>query len=303
MPSITAVSANAASAASPTFSVTSPVRLISPRTSRPNAFSSRSSASMPAASSSATNIIERDHRDLAPRTRSATSWSRRRRSRLTCTGLLIEARIGLERSRLSAASPAKRETCSSAIRSGASFGSPAIAASMIARARRRPRMSTAPTIGSATLPPATITFRYLADSLQHLGGDRGVGLGQRRVDRVLDVLRLERVLGAVVDLDRRPPAAAEPERALQLLGHVGRHHERAERLAGLDLRDRLLARLDADRVDLRRTACRAYWVASTRRPPSATSDLSSGTRLANATRGLLGPDESAAPATSETTTE
>ena len=47
----------------------------------------------------------------------------------------------------------------------------------------------------------------------------------------------------------------------------------------------------------------AYWVASTLRPPSATSDLSSGTRFANATRGLPGPEESASPATSETTTE
>ena len=35
---------------------------------------------------------------------------------------------------------------------------------MIARARRSPRMSTSPTIGSPTLPPATITLRYLADS-------------------------------------------------------------------------------------------------------------------------------------------
>ena len=46
-----------------------------------------------------------------------------------------------------------------------------------------------------------------------------------------------------------------------------------------------------------------YLEASTRRPPSATSDLSRGTRLANATVGLVGPEERAAPATSETTTE
>ncbi len=85
--------------------------------------------------------------------------------RLTCTGLLIEARIGFERSRLSAARPAKRETCSSATRSGASSGSSASAESMIFRALRRPRMSTEPTSGSATLPPATITLRYFADSL------------------------------------------------------------------------------------------------------------------------------------------
>ena len=118
---------------------------------------------MPAASSSATNIIEPTTAasaanalsdELEPETTIC----------LTCTGLLIEARIGFERSRLSAARPAKRETCSSATRSGASSGSPAIAASMIVRALRRPRMSTTPTIGSATLPPATITFRYLADS-------------------------------------------------------------------------------------------------------------------------------------------
>ena len=216
MASITAVSTNAASAASPTFSVTSPVRLISPRTSRPNAFSSRSSASMPAASSSATNIIEPTTAASAANALS-DELEPETTIRLTCTGLLIEARIGFERSRLSAARPAKRETCSSATRSGASSGSPRDrglddrAARCAGRGcRRRRRAAARPS------PPATITLRYLARLLEHLGGDRGVGLGERRVDRVLDVLRLQRVLGAVVDLDRRPPAAAQPERALEL---------------------------------------------------------------------------------------
>ena len=47
----------------------------------------------------------------------------------------------------------------------------------------------------------------------------------------------------------------------------------------------------------------AYWEASTLRPPSAISESSGATRLAKATVGLLGPEESATPATSETTTE
>ena len=121
MPSITVVSTNAASAARPTFSTTSSVRLTSPRTSRPNAFSSRSSASIPAASSSATNIIEPTTAASAANALS-DEFEPETTIRLTRTGLLIEARIGFEMSRLSAASPAKRETCSSPARCGASCG-------------------------------------------------------------------------------------------------------------------------------------------------------------------------------------
>ena len=52
---------------------------------------------------------------------------------LTRTGFAIEARIGLETSRLSAASRAKRETCCERrARRGVAPGSAAIAASMIA---------------------------------------------------------------------------------------------------------------------------------------------------------------------------
>ena len=62
--SITAASAQAQSPARPIFSASSPVRETSPRTSRPNACSSRSSASMPAASSTVTNMSEMHHGDL-----------------------------------------------------------------------------------------------------------------------------------------------------------------------------------------------------------------------------------------------
>ena len=74
--------------------------------------------------------------------------------------------------------------------------------------------------------------RYSRRLLDHLGRDAGVGLGERRVDRVLDELALQRVLAVVDDLDRRPLAAAEAERALELLGRRRRDDERAERLAG-----------------------------------------------------------------------
>ena len=55
---ISAASANAHSAASTTFSASSSRRVTRPRTSRPNACSSRSSASIPAASRTVTNMSE-----------------------------------------------------------------------------------------------------------------------------------------------------------------------------------------------------------------------------------------------------
>ena len=78
---------------------------------------------------------------------------------LTWTGLAIDDRIGFETSRFSAASRAKRATCSSAGRDGESAGRPVSAASMIFCALRRPRMSTLPTTGRSIAPPATIRFR------------------------------------------------------------------------------------------------------------------------------------------------
>jgi hypothetical protein len=113
---------------------------------------------MPAASSSVTNISEMTTATSTPKTSSDAPepW-------ITCsftrTGLEIDARIGSETSRFSAASRAKRETCSSALRDGSSLAMPAIAASMIACALRSPRMFTSPTTGSDSSPPATIRFR------------------------------------------------------------------------------------------------------------------------------------------------
>ena len=68
--SITAASAHAHRPARPIFSASSPLRDTSPRTSRPNAFSSRSSASIPAASSSVTNISEITTATSTPKTSS-----------------------------------------------------------------------------------------------------------------------------------------------------------------------------------------------------------------------------------------
>ena len=75
----------------------------------------------------------------------------------TCTGEPIEARIGCETSRLSAASSAKRETWSSAARSLESRGICSVMLSMISRVRSSPRIWTAPTSGSGISPPLTIT--------------------------------------------------------------------------------------------------------------------------------------------------
>jgi hypothetical protein len=69
------------------------------------------------------------------------------------------ARIGSDTSRFSAASRAKRETCCSAARSGASAGRLRATPSMIVRARCKPRMSIAPTSGSVTSPPCTTRSR------------------------------------------------------------------------------------------------------------------------------------------------
>ena len=155
--SISRQTASAHSAASSTFSDSRPVRETSPRTSRPNACCSRSSASRPAASSSATNISETvtataTKNELSEVVAPLTLVC------LTSTGEPIVARIGLETSRLSAASRAKRATCVSATRSGASSGR--------VRDRRlddRLRAAQAEDVdasrpsGSATSPPVTIT--------------------------------------------------------------------------------------------------------------------------------------------------
>ena len=108
--SISRQTASEHSAASSTFSESSAVRDTSPRTSRPKACCSRSSASRPAASSSATNISETvtataTKNELSEEVAPLTLVC------LTSTGEPIVARIGLETSRLSAARRAKRATC------------------------------------------------------------------------------------------------------------------------------------------------------------------------------------------------
>ena len=360
--SISSVTASAQSALSTTFSASSAVRETSPRTSRPNACSSRSSASRPAASSSVTNISE----TVTATATAKESSGVRSPSTIVCltrTGEPIEARIGCETSRFSAASRAKRDTCSSAARSGEPSGSCSATLSMICRepleaedldgaherqrdlaavddhvdvagrlaqhdlGQRRVglgqprldrRLDEAPlhrVLGVVPLPcersqaedldRAHERQRDLAAAHDHVDvarrlaqhgvRQRVVGLGQPRLDRRLDEAALHRVLGVVVDLDGGRLAAAEPERRPQPLGRVRRDHERAERLAVADLLDRLLARVDrgsgrstrtAGRRSRRRRACG-------RRPGTCFSP--GGTRLANATRGLSGPPDSASP--------
>jgi hypothetical protein len=81
------------------------------------------------------------------------------------TGWPIDARIGLLRSRFSAASRAKRLTCCSGARSGASCGSPFSDVSIRVCALRSPRIWTSPTSGNDNLPPLTTRSRYVADCL------------------------------------------------------------------------------------------------------------------------------------------
>ena len=281
--SISNVTATAHSALSTTFSASSAVREIRPRTSRPNACSSRSSASRPAASRTVTNIS-----DTATATATANASSEvvlpLTIVRLIRTGVPTVARISFETSRLSAASFAKRETRSSSSRR------------VIPRAASRPR---------GRCSPARAATRGCR-SIRRAAGRRHRRARSRRCSRPpraaprrtapcsrrpaargssIDEAALHRVLGVVVDLDRRRLAAAEPQRRAQLLGRVLRDHHRAERVAVADLLDRLLARADADRVD------------RLEQPPGVARDVEpaaptlnvlspSGTRLANATRGL-----------------
>ena len=95
---------------------------------------------MPAASSSVTNISETV---TATATANASSGVLPPLMTvcLTWTGLAIEPRIGPETSRLSAASWAKRWTCSSAGRCSASGGRVSSVPLRIAAAFCRPRMS------------------------------------------------------------------------------------------------------------------------------------------------------------------
>ena len=137
---ISSATGNPHTAASSTFSSSRPSRDTRPRTSRRKAFSSRSSASRPAARRIVTNMS-----DTVTDTPTAKASSGTRlpfsATRLTCTGLLTVVRTWSERLRFWIASWANCVTWLSAMRLAEPFGSVAIVASRIVLVFSSPRMS------------------------------------------------------------------------------------------------------------------------------------------------------------------
>ena len=127
------------SAARPAFSTSSAVRDTRPRTRRGNAFSSRSSASVPEASSSVMNIS-----DTATASATANELSELRppssERALTLIGSPTTASTSSEKERFSRASSAKLTTRSTSSRWGDPGGSSLCALRRIRSARWRPRM-------------------------------------------------------------------------------------------------------------------------------------------------------------------
>ena len=120
---ITSPTTKAHRAARPIFSVSSASRETSPRTSRANAFSSRSSASIPAASSTVTNISERATDTATAKSLSGT-LDPLSTVRLTVSGEPTERRTASVRPRLSMAIWAKLATCPSPCDWGSSGRAP-----------------------------------------------------------------------------------------------------------------------------------------------------------------------------------
>ena len=108
--SMTRVTTKAHAAASATFSPSSPRRETSPRTSRPNACSSRSSASMPEASRTVTNMSDTVTETATAKASSGVRWPAIT-VRLTASGWPTAASTLSDRPRLSMAICAKSMTC------------------------------------------------------------------------------------------------------------------------------------------------------------------------------------------------
>ena len=126
---------------------------------------------------------------------------------------------------------------------------------------------------------------------------RLVGVRQARLDRRLDVLRLDRVLDVVDDLDRRrlaEPAGRSPLAACRC--PRARSARPAPRPSAPSRSPPRGCRRAPGRSP--RTAGRHTCEASSRLPPSRNVLAASGTRLTNATFGLSGPRDSAKPISS-----
>ena len=188
-------------AARPAFSTSRPVRDTSPRTSRENAFSSRSSASVPAASSSVMNISEtatasataKELSDVVP----PSSAVGLHPDRLAHDGQHVVRERRGSRARACRTRSRGRARRARAIPRGSSVR----ACARICLGALEAEHVEAPGRGSCTRPPVLIRSSSWSASFGDPLRERGVGGLHLRLDRVLDVLALGRVLGVVVDLD------------------------------------------------------------------------------------------------------
>ena len=121
-----------------------------------------------------------------------------------------------------------------------------------------------------------------------------MAFGQLELDRRLDVLALERVLGVVDDFDLGLLQAAGGE----LLDDVAGDDQRGERLARANLLDRLGPRLDQDRVDRREELVGVLLAVDLLAAEVEAALAGLGTSLRNATLGFSGARESAKPISS-----
>ena len=129
-------------AASPAFSTSRPVRDTSPRTSRENAFSSRSSASVPAASSSVMNISETATASATANDAERGGAAVERRAPSTLIGSPTDGQHVVREVEVLARELAKAITWSSCVALAASpGGSSARASRRIASERSRPSTS------------------------------------------------------------------------------------------------------------------------------------------------------------------
>ena len=215
----------------------------SPRTSRRKAFSSRSIASVPAARSTVTNMSEIAIATAAAKVESGvvppltTSES-------ILIGLPIVLRISSERSRFSCASWPKRITLSSSSRA---CGVRRQLRLRVADDRLRPPQAEHLDVASqdrqrdaaAVDDQVQIADRDLGDLLR----ERGVRILRPRLDGVLDVAGLDRILRVVEDLHRRRLGRLETLERLELLRDVRGDDQRGQDVAALDLLERLLLTL------------------------------------------------------------
>ena len=197
--SIRRQTASEQTAASPAFSSSRPVRDTRPRTSREKAFSSRSSASVPAASSSVMNMSETATASATANelseVRAAVERARPHPHRLADHGEhVVREREVLARQLGEGDHPvdlarARASPAGSSARACARISSDSLEAEHVEVLAEE-----------AVLAAVADQLQQLQRLLGHALGERRVGLLHLRLDRVLHELALGRVLGVVEDL-------------------------------------------------------------------------------------------------------